>query len=144
MDVYRYIDSPDIRSYLQEIRYKFTIEEAAYLVWQCRRVTLEEKFAAWEEIVDTMPDSAIIGRPFGGRERVDSVHQFLRDYIAFQKQRLVEFSQPGRWVYTAQFFHEKSAQWSDLGHFFTFTKTVWTPAGRQSRKIATGWGRSRS
>ena len=29
MDVYRYIDSPDIRSYLQEIRYKFTIEEAA-------------------------------------------------------------------------------------------------------------------
>ena len=119
MDVYRYIDSPDIRSYLQEIRYKFTIEEAAYLVWQCRRVTLEEKFAAWEEIVDTMPDSAIIGRPFGGRERVDSVHQFLRDYIAFQKQRLVEFSQPGRWVYTAQFFHEKSAQWSDLGHFFT-------------------------
>ena len=25
--------SPDIRSYLQEIRYKFTIEEAAYLVW---------------------------------------------------------------------------------------------------------------
>ena len=119
MDVYCTIDSPDIRSYLQEIRYKFTIEEAAYLVWQCRRVTLEEKFAAWEEIVDTMPDSAIIGRPFGGRERVDSVHQFLRDYIAFQKQRLVEFSQPGRWVYTAQFFHEKSAQWSDLGHFFT-------------------------
>ena len=71
MDVYCTIDSPDIRSYLQEIRYQFTIEEAAYLVWQCRRVTLEEKFAAWEEIVDTMPDSAIIGRPFGGRERVD-------------------------------------------------------------------------
>ena len=60
MDVYCTIDSPDIRSYLQEIRYQFTIEEAAYLVWQCRRVTLEEKFAAWEEIVDTMPDSAII------------------------------------------------------------------------------------
>ena len=46
MDVYCTIDSPDIRSYLQEIRYQFTIEEAAYLVWQCRRVTLEEKFAA--------------------------------------------------------------------------------------------------
>ena len=30
-----YIDSPDTRSYLREIRYKFTIEEEAYLVWQC-------------------------------------------------------------------------------------------------------------
>ena len=29
MDVYRTIDSPDIWSYLQEIRYKFPIEEAA-------------------------------------------------------------------------------------------------------------------
>ena len=119
MDVYCTIDSPDIRSYLQEIRYQFTIEEAAYLVWQCRRVTLEEKFAAWEEIVDTMPDSAIIGRPFGGRERVDSGPPISPGLHSVQKQRLVEFSQPGRWVYTAQFFHEKSAQWSDLGHFFT-------------------------
>ena len=119
MNYYRFLDSRDIRNHLGNMEYPLSTPEAAYLVWQCRRVTLEEKFAAWEEIVDTMPDSAIIGRPFGGRERVDSVHQFLRDYIAFQKQRLVEFSQPGRWVYTAQFFHEKSAQWSDLGHFFT-------------------------
>ena len=119
MNYYRFLDSRDIRNHLENMEYPLSTPEAAYLVWQCRRVTLEEKFAAWEEIVDTMPDSAIIGRPFGGRERVDSVHQFLRDYIAFQKQRLVEFSQPGRWVYTAQFFHEKSAQWSDLGHFFT-------------------------
>ncbi len=136
-----YIDSPDTRSYLREIRYKFTIEEEAYLVWQCRRITLEAKFAAWEEIIQTTPDSAVIGRPFGRGERVDSIHQFLRDYMALQKQRLTEFSQPGRWVYTARFFCEKTAQWSDLGHFFTFYCDCLDACREEIRKDSPGRGK---
>ena len=118
MDITKFLNSKDIREHLQAMDYSFDAVTAAYLVWQCHNATLEEKFTAWEEIAKAMPDCPIPRRP-GMADDVPSVHQFLRDYIAFQKQRLVEFSQPGRWVYTAQFFHEKSAQWSDLGHFFT-------------------------
>ena len=89
-----YIDSPDTRSYLREIRYKFTIEEEAIWCGSAGASHYEAKFAAWEEIIQTTPDSAVIGRPFGRGERVDSIHQFLRDYMALQKQRLTEFSQP--------------------------------------------------
>ena len=137
-----YIDSPDTRSYLREIRYKFTIEEEAYLVWQCRRITLEAKFAAWEEIIQTTPDSAVIGRPFGRGERVDSIHQFLRDYMALQKQRLTEFSQPGRWVYTAGSSARKPPSGRIWGTFSPSTMTVWTPAGRRSGRTARGGERS--
>ena len=80
-------------------------------------------------------------QPFGRGERVDSIHQFLRDYMALQKQRLTEFSQPGRWVYTARFFCEKTAQWSDLGHFFTFYYDCLDACREEIRKDSPGRGK---
>ena len=115
MNYYRFLDSRDIRNYLENMEYPLSTPEAAYLVWQCRRVTLEEKFAAWEEIVDTMPDSAIIGRPFGGRERVDSVHQFLRDYMDLEKNRLEHFTQGENCVFGADFFLLPNQEWREEG-----------------------------
>ena len=42
MDLFRFIDSKDIREHLRQIGYSFTAPEAAFLVWQCRNATLKE------------------------------------------------------------------------------------------------------
>ena len=46
MDLFRFINSKDIRDYLRQIDYSFTAPEAAFLVWQCRSATLKEKITA--------------------------------------------------------------------------------------------------
>lgn len=51
MDIFRFIDSADIRRYLAEIRYRFSTEEKMFLIWYCKAATLNEKIAAWQEIV---------------------------------------------------------------------------------------------
>ena len=61
---------------------------AAYHVWRSSD-TLEEKHAAWREIIETVPDEAI---PFANwKAPRESVHAFLRDYMALQDRLLGEF-----------------------------------------------------
>lgn len=33
MDIYQFIDSKDIRNYLQDMKYKFTVPETAFLIY---------------------------------------------------------------------------------------------------------------
>ena len=59
MDIYQFIDSKDIRNYLLEIKYEFTVPEVAFLIYMSRRAALNKKFAAWQTIIDTMPDCSM-------------------------------------------------------------------------------------
>lgn len=36
MNIYQFIDSKDIRNYLQDIKYKFTVPETAFLIYMSR------------------------------------------------------------------------------------------------------------
>lgn len=61
---------------------------AAYHVWRSSD-TLAEKHAAWREIIETVPDEAI---PFANwKAPRESVHAFLRDYMALENRLLREF-----------------------------------------------------
>ena len=61
---------------------------AAYHVWRSSD-TLAEKHAAWREIIETVPDEAI---PFARwKAPRESVHAFLRDYMALEDRLLREF-----------------------------------------------------
>lgn len=46
MDIFRFIDSADIRQYLVEIHYRFSTEEKMFLIWYCKAAALNEKIAA--------------------------------------------------------------------------------------------------
>jgi len=81
MDIFRFINSKDIRSYLKEINYEFTSVEAAWLVWQCESITLQEKHNAWQEIIDTMPDCAVESNQRFHFEGIESFHSFLKEFI---------------------------------------------------------------
>ncbi len=40
MDIYRFINSKDIRAHLENIGYQFNALEAAWLVYQCHTATM--------------------------------------------------------------------------------------------------------
>ncbi len=89
MDIYQYINSKDIRAHLENIGYQFNALEAAFLVWQSRFATLEEKHTAWSEIITNLPDTEIPYEKWKAPR--ESLHAFLRDYMALQTRLLKEF-----------------------------------------------------
>lgn len=72
MDVFKFINSRDIREYLQKINYSFSPLEIAWLVKKSKYTTLKEKHNAWREIINTMPDCEIC-------EDEQSLHEYLND-----------------------------------------------------------------
>ena len=82
MNITRFINSKDIRKHLESINYPFTSTEAAWLIWQCRDLTLKEKHAAWQELIDAMPDCPIEERLWVAAR--PSLHAFLKEYMQFQ------------------------------------------------------------
>ena len=79
MNIYDFINSSDIREYLQKIDYQFTPTEAAWVIYNCRRldVTMQDKHSAWDQIIRTMPDEDIPKR--FNCAGFPSLHKFLMD-----------------------------------------------------------------
>ena len=91
MTFYQFINSKDIRAYWEKIGYLPSPLEAAWLVYQCRTATLKEKHRAWQEIIDTLPDCTIDWRAWHAPR--ESLHQFLRDYMALEQKWLRQFNE---------------------------------------------------
>ena len=86
MDIFRFINSEDIRKHLINLNYDFTPVEAAWLVWKCETITLKERHKAWQEIIDTMPDCSV-----NEEQGIESLHMFLKDYMENENQLLEVF-----------------------------------------------------
>ena len=97
MDIYRFLDSNDIRAHLQRLRYGFTLPEAAFLVWQCATAPLSEKHAAWRELIKTMPDCRMERRR--NMCEIQSMHGFLQEYIELEEKLLRNFHRESDAVY---------------------------------------------
>lgn len=104
MNIYRFINSRDIRKYLEDMKYEFDALEASWLVSQCQEATLEEKHSAWKWIIDNMPDMEV-------RERIncsyrESLHDTLNKYMALDEDLLEEFFVEEEGVYTYRCFED--------------------------------------
>ena len=106
MDLFRFIDSKDIREHLRQIGYPFTAPEAAFLVWQCRSATLKEKMAAWREIIETMPDCCMEERI--NMDAMPSIHKFLEQYMAMIGKLLEKFYCEEHAVYSYSGSHRRT------------------------------------
>ena len=79
MDVFTLINSKDIREYLRNQDYKFNSLETAWLIYQCHRLSYEEKKVLWRELIDTTPDC---GQPPKGYDLGwTSLHESLKLYM---------------------------------------------------------------
>ena len=77
-----FINSRDIRQHWEKIKYIPTALESAWLVWQSKNHTLEEKHAAWKNIIESYKDCAI---PAGIHDLPQpSLHHFLKRYMEIE------------------------------------------------------------
>ena len=91
MDIFRFIDSADIRRYLVEIQYRFSTEEKMFLIWYCKSATLNEKITAWQEIV-----GYVQGCPW---DYAMDIRERVAAYIELQEKMLGQFQSAGSCVY---------------------------------------------
>lgn len=113
MNLYRFLNSKDVRTHLEQRGYEFNSLEAAWLIYQCRTASIEEKHKAWEELIATMPDCRIEERDHFVRR--DSLHEFLKDYMFLEKKLLKAFYQDDdSSVYTVHFFCPQTDKFEDL------------------------------
>ena len=98
MNIYEFINSKDIRAHCEKIGHTFNSMEAAFLIYQSQNHTLAEKHTAWKELIETMPDMVIEKR--FNCPHFDSLHDFLRQYMALEDRLLTTFFQTDAiWVY---------------------------------------------
>lgn len=89
MDIFRFVNSKDIREHLRDIGYEFNSLEAAWLIYQCCDATIDEKHKAWNELIETMPDCPIEKRL--NTVAQDSLHAFLIQYMELEDKYRNEF-----------------------------------------------------
>ncbi len=97
LEICRFVNSKDIRKYLMDIHYVFSASEAAWLVNQCYRATLQEKMDAWKDIISTMPDQSVDSFHFD--EPYESIHKVLNDYLEMKSSILEMFMQESPGVF---------------------------------------------
>lgn len=98
MDIYRFIDSKDIREHLENLNYSFSTWEAAYIVWHCKNATVSEKEDAWNRIIETMPNCALQKRI--NMIEIPDFYVFLKKYIDVQKLILQNFMIKDNCIYS--------------------------------------------
>lgn len=112
-DYYQYVNSKDIRKYLADTGYIFNAVEAAWLIYQCNSISLEEKHKAFLKLVSETPDCGILKRM--NCIQIGSLHDFIREYIEIQNKYLgiIKQSDPG-WIYRLNVRYS-SGQWGKAG-----------------------------
>ena len=117
MKIHDFINSRDIAEYLKDINYQFSTLECAWLVWQSRKHTLKQKHAAWQEIIDTMPDCSVEARPT--HEKVESLHGYLIDFMKCQNQHADEFFTPRSNAYYLGSAYNRRDEPGEAGDFLS-------------------------
>ena len=107
MNIFDFINSKDIKEHLKNINYQFNSLEAAWLIYQCNKITIKEKHEAWNELIKTMPDCKIEKR-FNTLPQ-ESLHNFLKEYISVEESLINDFLTPSEdCVYTVEWNEENS------------------------------------
>lgn len=110
MDICSFINSDAIANHLREINYVFSSKEAAWLIYQCKKITLREKHDAWEWLIENMPDCEL-------EERMnclhwDSLHGVIDQYMNIEKKYLEIFrKKEANAVYQYRMFGPEDTDW---------------------------------
>lgn len=112
MDVLSFINSKDIREYLNQMEYQFAPLEVSWLIWQCRSMSYEDRKCAWLEVINTMPDCKV-----DSRHNVDgweSLHRMLHQYINTMDCIIHEFytNQEG-YIFMYRFLCKGDVEWCE-------------------------------
>ena len=119
IDTASFLNSKDIADYWRRIGFICTPLQSAYIVWQNHTKTLQEKHAAWREIVETMPDCIVAE---GHRKTnmgisdalAESLYAFLQAFMQLQNQLIERFYRKGdHAVYSYRVLYVGDKDWSE-------------------------------
>lgn len=125
MDIYRFINSRDIRFYLKKIEYQFNTREAAYVVYQSRSVSLEDKISAWEKIINTMPDCPN-EQERTGRPRKMGFLDSLLQYVKQTKWDIRDFWENDGFCYFLEIIYDGGASSYPVWEVFSSCEAVFS------------------
>lgn len=113
MDIYRFLNSRDVRKYLQDIKYEFTPDQALYVILDSRNSSVQERHEALKELAETYPDYIIEKRRSDIKQQ--PLKQFAESYIKLEKKALDKlFKKEDGCVYTSRFLYDDGfGSWSD-------------------------------
>ena len=92
IDIYNFINSPDVADYCREIGKVWTPFEMAVIIGRNTRHSMEEKHEAWRELIADYPDMPTPATP--GYPRFESLHQKLAEVISYEERALALFLSP--------------------------------------------------
>lgn len=92
MNIYEFVNSRDIREYWKKIGFVPNALESAWLVWQSKNHTTREKHAAWQWLIDNMPDCEMRGKWIDTPQK--SLHIFLKKYMEIENAIITNFFAP--------------------------------------------------
>ena len=110
MNIYSFFNSKDVAKHLKTIDYQFSSLECAYIIWQCKHTSVEEKHTAYKELIESMPDCKIEATEFSDSH--ESLHKFLEAYMIAEQKLINRFyeDETGS-VYTYDWYLEGTNDW---------------------------------
>jgi len=124
-----FIISKTVRKHLKEIGYQPSALETAWLVWQCKNATLQQKHDAWHEIIATTEDCPIPAGDWCGTS--PSLHRHLERHMMVEARMMKDFynNDASRGIYSyALCFEEKDFDWQDDDCLFSDFEACWQAA----------------
>lgn len=107
-----YMSSRETQEYWKKTGYTPSAAEAAWLIKQDRCLTFEGKHKAWKEILATIPDCAFDSHGTYDEANIDSVHNFLSEYMALENRLLERFyKKESNAVYTYKVWCDEDGGW---------------------------------
>ncbi len=113
-----FVNSGDIREHWRKIGYEPSALESAWLVWQSKNHTVEEKRAAWKEIIDKSEDCPIPN--IGYAVPQPPLHEFLKRYIEIESNLISGFykkDDDAAYSYR-MYFDDGSRNWYNVSAMF--------------------------
>ena len=126
--ILEFINSETVYKHLIDIGYKPDSLTAAFIVWQSKDHTLEEKEKAYNFIIENMPDMHIPAHEYHGAK--ESVHEFLREYMNTLSGYIKLFqSDTGDAVYDfSTYYKEPDNAWVDDDNLYSSYVNVFDAA----------------
>ncbi len=118
-DITKYLNSEAVADYWRKINFneRCTPQQAAFIIWNSRKVCLDEKFSAWERLLDEENDCPLAGKRqcenMGLPEHLTaSLHNFLGEYISLCKRLKEQFYAEGdSAVYSFRTYYFGDSDW---------------------------------
>ena len=92
MNILNYLNSKDVKMYLEKLYYSFAPLDAAKIIENCEHINLNEKHEAFLELIAETEDTVVtVSEEYGCGVKEISLHTLLKNYIEAENDAVRNF-----------------------------------------------------